>query len=290
MPMNTTIATWNVKMIFVLLVLTISLPSRTFGQKRVLYKEVDTTQLYMDIYRPADWQKGGKYPAIVFFFGGGWVRGDRNQFEPTARYLVQRGMVCFLVDYRVRTRHGTTPFEALSDARSAMRFVRMYAPRFAVDPMKIVAAGGSAGGQLAAATALVDGYNEVGEDTAVDVRPNALVLFNPVIDNGPGGYGYDRIGEAFPSFSPLHNIRDGAPPTIIFLGTEDWHVPVATAQYYKQVMEKVGSRCDLHLYEGQKHGFYTYKNFEYHKKTLQEADRFLVSLGYLQDQPIVEVE
>jgi hypothetical protein len=48
--------------------------------------------------------------------------------------------------------------------------------------------------------------------------PNALVLFNPFIDNGPGGYGYDRIGDACKSFSALHNIKNGTPPTILFLG------------------------------------------------------------------------
>jgi acetyl esterase/lipase len=110
------------------------------------------------------------------------------------------------------------------------------------------------------------------------------------MDNGPGGYGYERIGEAYTDFSPLHNIREGAPPTILFLGTEDKLIPVETAAYYKLVMEQVGSRCDLHLYEGQGHGFFNYRQFEYYKTTLLEADRFLISLGYLTQHPEIAVE
>jgi acetyl esterase len=199
-------------------------------------------------------------------------------------------MICILVDYRVKSRQQTTPFESLKDAKSAVRYIREHADKFHIDTSKIVAAGGSAGGHLAAATALIDGYNENTDNMSVSCIPNALVLFNPVIDNGPGGYGYDRIGDAYKSFSPLHNIKNGAPPTIIFLGTNDNLIPVETAKYCQKVMEKVKSRCELHLYEGQTHGFFSYKNFEYYKKTVSEADKFLQSLNYLNKGPIIEIE
>lgn len=178
----------------------------------------------------------------------------------------------------------------MKDAKSAIRYVREHAAELHVDPQRIVASGGSAGGHLAAATALVAPFNEGTDRLSYSCVPNALILFNPVIDNGPGGYGYERIGEAFKDFSPLHNIREGAPPTIFFLGTEDRLIPVETAQYYKTVMEKVGSRCDLFLYEGQGHGFFNYTQIEYYKLTMIEANRFLISLGYLDEEPVIEVE
>ena len=106
---------------------------------------------------------------------------------------------------------------------------------------------------LAAATAFIEGHNQDGDGLTVSCIPNALVLFNPVIDNGPGGYRYERVGRAYKNFSPPHNIRHGAPPTVLFLGTRDHLVPVETAAYYQRVMKKVGSRCVLHLYEGQGH-------------------------------------
>lgn len=252
-----------------------------FSQERILYKQIDTTQLIMEVYQPSDLDMDKTYPAMVFFFGGGWNQGTISHFEPHAKYFSERGMICFLVDYRVNKRHHTTPFESLQDAKSAIRYIRAHADDLHIDPSRIVASGGSAGGHLAAATALIEDYNETTDDLSISCKPNALVLFNPVIDNGPGGYGYDRIGEAYKNFSPLHNIRKGAPPTILFLGTHDRLIPVETANYYKVVMEKVGSRCELRLYEGQGHGFFNVQNPEYYEQTVAEADRFLQSIGYL---------
>jgi len=261
-----------------------------FCQEQILYKQVDTTKLYMEVYYPETLNTIKEYPAIVFFFGGGWNGGSLEQFEPHAKHFSKRGMICFIADYRVKSRQKTTPFESLKDAKSAIRFIRENANKFHVDTSKIVAAGGSAGGHLAAATALIEDYNESTDDQSISCVPNALVLFNPVIDNGPGGYGYSRIGDAYKNFSPLHNIRKGAPPTIFFLGTTDRLIPVETAKYYQKVMEKVKSRCELHVYVGQGHGFFNYKNFEYYEKTVSEADKFLQSLGYLTSEPQIEIK
>lgn len=255
------------------------------AQESIVYKQVDTTKLTMEIFKPSDMKAEQLYPAIVFFFGGGWVGGSTAQFQPHAKYLASRGMVVFLADYRVKSRQGTTPFESLKDAKSAVRYIRGNFRKFQIDPNKIVAAGGSAGGHLAAATATIRRYNEKSDNLDISAVPNALALFNPVIDNGPGGYGYDRIGARYLYFSPLHNIRIGMPPSIFFLGTDDRLIPVETAEYFKVVSEKVGSRCDLHLYEDQPHGFFNLKNKPMYEATVEALDRFLISLGYLTGEP-----
>ena len=273
---------------FTLMLLLFLFISSVYSQNKILYKQIDTTKLYLDVNYPVNFDSTEKYPAMIFFFGGGWNGGDPKQFAHQAEYFSKRGIVCFLADYRVKKRNGTTPFESLKDAKSAMRFVRKNAQRFSVDPDKIIASGGSAGGQLAAATALIKDYNESTDDTTISCIPDALVLFNPVIDNGPGGYGYNRIGLAYKNFSPLHNILKSAPPTIFFLGTKDKLIPVVTAEYYKLVMEKVGSRCDLKLYEGQEHGFFNYENRDMFNATVYEADKFLSSLGYITGEPEIE--
>ena len=264
--------------------------SSATAQEHVIYKQIDTTKLIMEVHRPELMESGQKYPAMVFFFGGGWKGGTLKHFEPHAKYFAKRGLVCFLVDYRVETRQHSTPFESLKDAKSAIRYIRAHAKEFQIDPNKIIASGGSAGGHLAAATALIQAYNEASDDLTVSALPNALVLFNPVIDNGPGGYGYERIGAAYKDFSPLHNIEQGAPPTVFFLGTKDKLIPVATANYYKTVMEKVGSRCDLHLFDREPHGFFNYAKFKNYKETVSITDAFLQSLGYLEEEPKVKIE
>ncbi len=264
------------KLYFLLVVLWMSVQVPAWTQTdSVVYKETGPVRLSMQILYPPNYEQGEEYPAMVFFFGGGWKGGNITQFEPHALHFASKGIVCFLADYRVSSRHGTTPFESLQDARSAIRFVRTHAGEYRIDPGRIFAAGGSAGGHLAAATALAIGFDEPGEDTTLSCQPNALVLFNPVIDNSPAGYGYERVGAAYKDFSPLHNIREGAPPTIIFLGTEDHLIPVETMQYYQIAMERVGSYCELHLYPGQKHGFFNYKNREIYDSTIEKTDAFL---------------
>lgn len=270
----------NLQLIIFLLVMLFT-GSSSLAQKAIEYKQVDNLKLSMEVYYPPQMDDSKTYPAMVFFFGGGWVGGNISQFKPHAKYFSERGIVCFLVDYRTNKKHQTSPFECVKDAKSAMRFVRSHASDFQIDPDKIIASGGSAGGHLAATTALINNYNEATDDLEVSCIPNALLLFNPVFDNGPGGYGYSRIGAEYKDFSPLHNIKKGAPPTIIFLGTKDKHIPVVTAEYYKMVMEKVSGRCDLRTYEGQTHGFFNTKNPEMYKQTVFEADKFLQSLGYL---------
>jgi acetyl esterase len=255
----------------------------------ILYKQVDSISLYLYIDYPPEFDASKRYPAMVFFFGGGWIGGDPSHFAPQAGYFAERGMVCIRADYRTRDRHGTTPFESLRDAKSALRFVRIHAGEMGVNPRRIIASGGSAGGHLAVATAVIEGFDEEGEDLSVSCIPDALVLFNPVFDNGPGGYGNERIGLQYKDFSPLHNLSEGMPPALVFFGTEDHLVPVETARYFKVVMEKVGSRCDLFLYEGEGHGFFNYRNFENYKSTLKRTDEFLISLGYLDREPVIEI-
>lgn len=217
---------------------------------------------------------------MVFFFGGGWKGGTRQQFLQHARYFSNKGIVCFLADYRTENSHGVPPFHCIEDAKSAVRFIRSNAKRFRVDTSRIIAAGGSAGGHLAAATACIKAYNDP-QDPSISCIPNALVLFNPVLDNGPGGYGYERIGETYAEFSPLHNVRQGMPPTIIFLGTNDKLIPVQTMEYFETIMQHVGSRCELKLYKGEGHGFFNYGNRRRYKQTVKQTENFLKSLKFI---------
>ena len=130
------------------------------------------------------------------------------------------------------------------------------------------------------------GFEHEAEDLSVSCRPDALVLFNPVYDNSNRGFGYRRMNGRYLEISPLHNITKGAPPTIVFFGTKDKTTPVISSKEYKNRMEAVGSRCDLHLYEGAEHSFF-YKQ-DYFVDTLRKTDVFLASLGYLEGKPTIE--
>ncbi len=253
--------------------------------QKLTYKKVSDSELQLHVFLPEGHKESDQRPAIVFFFGGGWNGGAPTQFYPHSEYLASRGMVAISVEYRTKKSHGTSPQECVKDGKSALRWVRTHAKTLGIDPNKIAAGGGSAGGHVAAAVATTKGFEEEKADLSISCRPDALVLFNPVFDNGPDGYGHDRVADYWEAFSPMHNIDKDTPPTIVFLGTKDDLIPVATAEAYKKRMENAGVRCDLHLYEGQPHGFFNYKNLEYYKKTVIAADNFLKSLGYLKGKP-----
>lgn len=243
------------------------------------YKQVDTVQLGLKVFYPSGYKKGEHHPTMVFFFGGGWTGGSIAQFEPHAKHFANKNMITVLVDYRVKSRHNTTPFESLKDAKSAIRYLRQHAVELGVDANRIVASGGSAGGHLAAACFTNESLNESSDDVTISAKPNALVLFNPVIDNGKDGYGFERIGENYVTFSPMHNVKKGFPPTIFFLGTKDKLIPVATAEMFKKKIEEVGGRCELFFSEDQPHGFFNKE--PYLSETIAKTDSFLMSLTYI---------
>jgi acetyl esterase/lipase len=256
----------------------------------VVFKRVGDVELKLHVFEPQGHRPSDRRAAIVFFFGGGWNGGSPSQFYPQAEYLASRGMLAMAAEYRVRRVHGVSPFVCVQDGKSAMRWIRRQAESLGVDPHRIAAGGGSAGGHVAAATATVPGLDEDGEDRSVSCVPDALVLFNPVYDNGPQGYGYDRVKDRHLEISPLHNIRGGAPPNIVFFGDKDSLVPVATAKAFQAKMKKVGTRSELMLFPHQPHGFFNAGRGGGHayRQTVHAMDRFLQSLGYLQGEPTID--
>ncbi len=264
--------------------------SRIEGATVATYKTVGDVSLNLWIFNPKNHQPSDKRAAIVFFFGGGWTGGTPSQFEQQCKHLAERGMVAITVDYRVKSRHGVKPVQCVADARSAVRWVRANAAKLGIDPQRIAAGGGSAGGHLAASTALIEEFDEPGEDKSVSAVPNALVLFNPALLLAPlEGYKFnadgakvseERFGTKPEKISPAHHVEKGAPPTIIFHGKDDTTVPYVTAEAFAAEMKKVGSRCELIGYEGVGHGFFN--KGQYSETTLAEADKFLVSLGWLE--------
>jgi acetyl esterase/lipase len=136
------------------------------------YKKTKQGDLELHVHFPPDWKKGDQRAAIVFFFGGGWVGGTVNQFKPQAAYLAQRGLVAARADYRVKSRQGVSPATCVEDAKSAIRWIRQNAVQLGVDPHRIVAAGGSAGGHIAACSGCCPGLDGEGEKA-----PPALLLY-----------------------------------------------------------------------------------------------------------------
>jgi len=256
-------------------------PPKDLPTKSFVYKKTKQADLEIVVHYPPGWKETDKRPAIVFFFGGGWEFGNIEQFEPQAKHLASLGMIAARADYRVKSRHDVTPRECVEDAKSAIRWVRQNAAILGVNPNRIIAAGGSAGGHIAACTALTPGLDAEGEDAKVSSIPNALVLFNPVLQFSGIPQLMERINndEALgKAISPTLHLNKDSPPTLIFFGTADRLAPMGD-EFMKKSKE-LGHKAELFTAEGQPHGFFNRPPWL--EKTTQRMDEFLVSIGYLQ--------
>ena len=257
-------------------------PTREF-----VYKTVDDFDLKLSVFDPVGHQLTDEAPVIILFFGGGWVGGQPCRLAGQCDFFAKQGIVAITADYRVKGRNKTTPIECVKDGTSAVRWVRAHAAELGIDPKRVIVGGASAGGHVAATTGTGVTFDEATDDLSISSRANALVLFNPVFDNGPGGYGHDRVVDYWEQISPMHNMDAETPPTIALFGDNDKHVPVATAKEYQARMEAQGHRCDLKIYEGMGHGFFNYRKGgdpgknKYFNQTLADAAEFLTSLGYI---------
>ena len=176
---------------------------------------------------------------------------------PLAHAAAEEGMVGISAGYRLRDRPGRTPLDATRDAFDALRYVRSHAGELGVDPQRIAAAGHSAGGHLAAATATLAAEDLAGDGPAQELaRPDALFLVYPVYDNGPQGrFGHGMMGERWEDASPAHHLHAGMGPVMVVLGDNDKHVPVSTAERFGAGLDRLGVEHELVVYPGGEHGF-----------------------------------
>lgn len=253
------------------------------GAHSRIYKTIGETDLRLHIFQAGDRPGSARQPAIVFFFGGGWKGGTVNQFVPHCRYFAQRGMVAVVVDYRVKSRHGVTPFECVADAKSAIRWLRAHGDEYGIDTNRIVAAGGSAGGHLAASTAILTGLDEANEDLKISSRPDALVLFNPALDMLELRKHFDADDKRAKEISPMQHIGKGIPPTIIFHGTADTTVPFTQATRFCDAVKENAGLCEVVSFDGRGHGFFNYGRGDGsdYRTTIEKSEEFLIRLGYL---------
>ncbi|GAG30211.1 unnamed protein product, partial [marine sediment metagenome] len=152
------------------------------------------------------------------------------------------------------------------------RYLRRHAEQLGIDPHRIVVSGSSAGGHVAVGTALLGGIDEASDDVSVSTRPDALVLYYPVIDTSEQGYGQKKIGARWRELSPVDHVTAGLPPTIIFHGTADTVTPYAGATLFQQRMKQAGNLCQLISHSGGRHGYFIFDLDLYHQAMARTRD------------------
>lgn len=253
-------------------------------QKSQTYREVDGEKLAIEIFSPSPLPEKPA-PAILFFHGGGWVQGNRSQFFEQCAHLAQRGMVALSADYRLGRTDAAGFRQCVEDVREAMRWTKTHGEELGVDPDRVLAGGGSAGGHLALSLLLTP---EVDGDTpsrSVSLRPAGWILFNPAVDLGPEtpAHKFTELGADWKTFSPRQHLREGLPPLLILTGEADEITPLEDAQLFIQEARALGTEAELLQYPGQPHGFFNNRpgQEKYFHLTLRDLDAYLVRKGFL---------
>jgi acetyl esterase/lipase len=264
------------------------------GSEPFVFRKVGELELRLHVVKPAGWAKADRRPCFVSFFGGGWNSGSPERSIGWAKWAASQGLVGIAPDYRTRDRLGGTPEDCISDGRAAMRWIEDHAAELGIDQTKIIAMGGSAGGHVAAWTAIPSpgpGKN----DPAPEFVPTALVLLNPVTDTKDSGYGgtkrFGKDAARARAASVPDQMPAKMPPTIVFHATADATVPYANSVAFRDKLVKAGNRCELVTFEGLGHSYNSSKYGDAgkaaDKKTHEDVANFLMSLGLIKKEKTV---
>lgn len=260
-------------------------PRGTIAASRdVVYSRVGDRDLRLDIFRPTGF--ASPRPALVFFHGGGWMRGDKSDAFPDAGTFWARqgvrewptlqpyldlGMAVVAVEYRLSSEAAAPA--AVVDALASIEWLAAHGKTYGVDPRRLVVVGVSAGGHLALMAALTYETEAFAEPTGLP-RPRARIvaaidLYGPTdledLVSGPNervwamswlgeGEGDGRDGLAR-RVSPLSHVHEGAPPVHIIHSDADRVVPYDHAVRLRDALEEVGADVELVTLPGGVHGF-----------------------------------
>lgn len=242
---------------------------------RMVYKQVDRGELYLHVFKPEGWTAADRRPCFLVIHGGGWAGGNPRRMYPFAKHFADLGMVGISLQYRLlNAKRGITVFDCVKDGRSAVRFLKDHARELGIDPKKVIVSGASAGGHVAAGTALFHGIDEDGDSDDVSPVPAAMVLLFPVIDTSTAGYGNKKIGDRWKELSPAHQVKGKVPPTILFHGTSDTVTPLSGAEAFQASMQQSGNYCEIDRQDGGKHGYLMFDG-QLYSQTLEKIEKFL---------------
>ncbi|MEM9364545.1 MAG: alpha/beta hydrolase [Planctomycetota bacterium] len=244
--------------------------------------------LRMDVFRLRALQQPA--PAILVVHGGGWLKGDKSKFRALALRLAERGYVTAAVEYRLG---GEARFPAaIRDCNTATAFMRANAARYGVDPDRISAVGGSAGGHLVGlmaagheipglrheqhlpnisaelqAVVVMAGPLEIitgsvaQKSTGPDAKSNAIEWIGGSLQEKPQGY---RMADV------LTKIDASMPPTLFLCGSLDNPERNEAA---RQAIRSHGGTTELIVHDDAKHGHWNRP--EWIPRVVDDIDGFL---------------
>jgi acetyl esterase/lipase len=212
-------------------------------EKDVTFGKGGSMDLRLDIYRPRPGTE--KRAATLHVHGGGFTGGSKETLNERILPFAKHGYVAIAAQYRLL---GQSPWPGmLEDVKAAIRWTRANAARLDIDPERIVLVGYSAGGYLALTAAGTPNRADMegtGGHAGAGTQVEAAIAFYPVVDSGPP-----------PSVPPTTFITGNSVPTLIFHGTADNTVPLASSQRLFQRLLDAKANAELHTFQGVDHVF-----------------------------------
>lgn len=252
----------------VLLYTDIVYSNRTNEWKQAIYP------MKLHLMRPfTDMEWKERYPLIVWVGGGAWKASTPFRHIPCLSYFARNGYVVASVDYRVS---GMDYFPAqIQDVKAAIKYLRLHADEYGIDPEKIAVMGDSAGGHLSA-LAGTSGDQEIFQTPdypEVSCRVQAVVdLYGPSDFLQMPGADKPELGflwqmpesllfgghvtvkrEMAEKASPITYINGDTPPFLLLHGTDDHTVSVRQSEILYEALEKAGVEVDLYELKGADH-------------------------------------
>lgn len=255
------------------------LPQGVELKANLVYAQGGGRDLHLDLFLPNRGE--GSHPAIVYIHGGGWRTGDRRHFWRQAARMASEGFVGACIEYRLS---GEAKFPAaVEDAKAAVRWLRSRAPRYHIDPNRIGAAGGSAGGHLAAMLGTTSHLRQLegrGGNTDFSSRVQAVAAFNPALDlvafgkraSSRGrqvhnpiyrflGVTYPEDPELWTLASPMSHVSRDSAPFLFLHGTHDGVVPYRQSEAMLEKLRNAGVEAEIFTAEGAPHTFYSHPHW-----------------------------
>lgn len=208
----------------------------------------------LDIWVPENAQASDKLPVIVFFYGGGWDSGARENYGFAGRALAQKGFVVVIPDYRLVPKAHWPDF--LEDSAKAVAWTHLHIGGLAGDPDRIALMGHSAGAYNAVMLALDPIWlRGAGSDPSIIRGVAGLAGPYDFLPMEKGGSADKAMGKVKPAekTQPIAYARGDAPPLWLATGDEDTTVRPRNSQNLAASIEKAGGSAALRIYPDMGH-------------------------------------
>ena len=251
----------------------LTVPDTVKVERDLVYAKYGSRELMLDLYLPKV-PTNTPIPCIMVIHGGGWRSGDKQRFAKQAAYLADKGFAAACIGYRLMPE--VQILDCIKDCKASVRWVRANAGKYGIDPDRIGAIGGSAGGHLVAALGTsykAEKLEGEGGNAGISSRVQAVVAMAAVTDfNAFGSSKMTLDKETASLIAPVTYVDKDSAPILLLHGDADKLVPLQQSELLATKYKAAGAAAETFVFKGGPHGFWnTGSTFD---ETMEKATTF----------------